>query len=116
MKDLTEEDKTGAIDLTLFLLRSLPMQDDEVRSIHLPVIFAAITEDLLHEINNDPSKAAEASVRNCLALQEEMFQHIPLESHSRRSELNVDASDISFSLLAHSHLPMHSMDLNPPAN
>ncbi|KAG1883321.1 hypothetical protein F4604DRAFT_1982799 [Suillus subluteus] len=88
MKDLTEDGKTGAIDLTLFLLRSLPMQDDEVRSIHIPVIFAAITEDLLHEINNDPSKAAEASVRNCLALQEEIFQHIPLESLSRRPKLN----------------------------
>lgn len=49
MKDLTEDGKTGAIDLTLFLLRSHPMQDDEVHSIHLPVIFAAITEELQRE-------------------------------------------------------------------
>lgn len=32
--------------MTLFLLRSLPLQDDEVRSIHLPIVFAAITDRL----------------------------------------------------------------------
>ncbi|KAG2350958.1 hypothetical protein BDR05DRAFT_955104 [Suillus weaverae] len=102
MKDLTEDSKTGAIDLTLFLLRSLPMQDDEVRSIHLPVMFAAITEVLQREINNDPYKAAKASVRECLALQEEIFQHIPLESLSQRPGLNaaLQTSASSLSSLA----------------
>ncbi|KAG1886069.1 Dopey, N-terminal-domain-containing protein [Suillus subluteus] len=101
MKDLTEDSKTGAIDLTLFLLRSLPMQDDEVRSIHLPVIFAAITEELQRKINNDPSTAAGA-VRECLALQEEIFQHIPLESLSRQPGLNaaLQTSASSLSSLA----------------
>ncbi|KAG2138725.1 Dopey, N-terminal-domain-containing protein [Suillus bovinus] len=105
MKDLTEDNKTGAIDLTLFLLRSLPMQDDEVRSLHLPVIFAAITEELQREINDDPSKAAQASVRECLALQEEIFQHIPLESLSQRPGLNaaVETSTSSLSSLAFAH-------------
>ncbi|KAG1754714.1 Dopey, N-terminal-domain-containing protein [Suillus paluster] len=105
MKDLTEDKKTGAIDLTLFLLRSLPLQDDEVRSIHLPVIFAAITDRLQREINNDPSKAAEASVRECLALQEEIFKHIPLESLSQRPGLNaaLQTSASSLSSLAFSY-------------
>ncbi|KAG2076732.1 hypothetical protein BDR04DRAFT_1132425 [Suillus decipiens] len=102
MKDLTEDSKPGAIDLTLFLLRSLPMQDDEARSIHLPVIFAAIMEVLQREINSDPSKAAKASVRDCLALQEEIFQHIPLESLSQRPGLNaaLQTSASSLSSLA----------------
>ncbi|KAG2155714.1 Dopey, N-terminal-domain-containing protein [Suillus clintonianus] len=104
MKDLTEDNKTGAIDLTLFLLRSLPMQDDEVRSIHLPVIFAAITDKLQREINNDPSKAS-PSIRECLALQEEIFQHIPLESLSQRPGLNaaLQTSASSLSSLAFAH-------------
>ncbi|KAG2744495.1 hypothetical protein P692DRAFT_20837634 [Suillus brevipes Sb2] len=117
MKDLTEDGKTGAIDLTLFLLRSLPMQDDEVRSIHLPVIFAAITEELQREINNDPSKAAEASVRDCLALQEEIFQHIPLESLSQRPELNAalqtSASSLSSLAFAYAFYGLESTELNP---
>ncbi|OAX42077.1 hypothetical protein K503DRAFT_863326 [Rhizopogon vinicolor AM-OR11-026] len=88
MNDLTEDNKTGAIDLTLFLLRSLPLQDDEVRTIHLPVIFASITDKLQREIRKDPSKAAVSSFRECLALQEEIFKHIPLEALSQRPGLN----------------------------
>ncbi|KAJ8582095.1 hypothetical protein M405DRAFT_582865 [Rhizopogon salebrosus TDB-379] len=105
MNDLTKDSKTGAIDLTLFLLRSLPLQDDEVRGIHLPVIFAAITDKLQREIIRDPSKAAEPSVRECLVLQEEIFKHIPLETLSQRPGLNaaLQTSAPSLSPLAFSY-------------
>ncbi|KAG2044595.1 Dopey, N-terminal-domain-containing protein [Suillus americanus] len=117
MKDLTEDSKTGAIDLTLFLLRSLPMQDDEVRSIHLPVIFAAITEELQRKINNDPSTAAGASVRECLALQEEIFQHIPLESLSQQPGLNAalqtSVSSLSSLAFAYAFYGLEFTESNP---
>lgn len=117
MKDLSEDSKTGAIDLTLFLLRSLPMQDDEVRSIHLPVIFAAITEELQRAINNDPSKAAEASVRECLALQEEIFQHIPIESLCQRPGLNAalqtSASSLGSLPFAYAFYGLKFIESNP---
>jgi hypothetical protein len=117
MKDLTEDSKTGAIDLTLFLLRSLPMQDDEVRSIHLPVIFAAITEELQRKIISDPSKAAEASVQECLALQEEIFKHILLESLSQRPGLNealqTSASSLSSLAFGYAFYGLEFTESNP---
>jgi hypothetical protein len=69
------------------------------------------------EINNDPSKAAEASVRDCLALQEEIFQHIPLESLSQRPELNAalqtSASSLSSLAFAYAFYGLESTELNP---
>src|SRR6267154_5893253 len=57
------------------------------------------------EVINNPSKAAEASVRECLALQEEIFKHIPLEALNQRPGLNaaLQTSASSLSSLAFSY-------------
>lgn len=57
------------------------------------------------EISENPSKAAKPSVRECLALQEEIFKHISLEALSQRPGLNaaLQTSSASLSPLAFSY-------------
>ena len=38
--------KTGAIHLTKFLLETFHVQDEEVQTIHLPIVFSAISESI----------------------------------------------------------------------
>lgn len=68
-------------------------------------------------INNDPSKAAEASVRECLALQEEIFQHIPIESLCQRPGLNAalqtSASSLGSLPFAYAFYGLKFIESNP---
>ncbi|KAF9225321.1 hypothetical protein BS17DRAFT_872565 [Gyrodon lividus] len=92
----SDEHQLEAIDLALFLLRTLPMHDDEVRSIHLPLIFAALAEQLLVHVKEDTCRVASNSVRECFVLQEEILQHILPEALQQRPRLT-DASQESYS-------------------
>ncbi|KIK97672.1 hypothetical protein PAXRUDRAFT_824668 [Paxillus rubicundulus Ve08.2h10] len=89
------EQELEAIDLALFLLRTLPMHDDEVRSIHLPLIFAALAEKLLIHVKEDIYRVASHSVRECFVLQEEILRHILPEALQQRPRLIDDPQDSS---------------------
>ncbi|KIJ66430.1 hypothetical protein HYDPIDRAFT_26778 [Hydnomerulius pinastri MD-312] len=86
------------INLTLFLLRTLPVHDEEVRSIHLPMVFAALAEKLYVRVKEDPICAASPSVRECFVLQEEILRHILPEALQQRPKLS-DALQESSGLL-----------------
>ncbi|KAF8845997.1 hypothetical protein BDN67DRAFT_891629, partial [Paxillus ammoniavirescens] len=89
------EQELEAINLALFLLRTLPLHDDEVRSIHLPVIFAALAEKLLVHVKEDISRVASHSVRECFVLQEEILRHILPGALQQRPRLTDDPQDSS---------------------
>ncbi|KAF9245665.1 Dopey, N-terminal-domain-containing protein [Melanogaster broomeanus] len=81
------EHQPEAINLSIFLLRTLPIHDDEVRSIHLPVIFAGLAEKLLVFVKDDTGRAASPSVRECFVLQEEILRNILPEALQQRPRL-----------------------------
>ncbi|KAF8131645.1 Dopey, N-terminal-domain-containing protein [Boletus edulis] len=95
----SNEHPLDAISLTLFLLRSLPMQDEEVKSIHLPVIFAVLMEKLLVHVQEDSSRVVSPVVRECFILQDELLQHFPPEALRQRPKL-ADPSQEPTSFLA----------------
>ncbi|KAF8433477.1 Dopey, N-terminal-domain-containing protein [Boletus edulis BED1] len=95
----SSEHPLDAISLTLFLLRSLPMQDEEVKCIHLPVIFAVLMEKLLVHVQEDSSRVVSPVVRECFILQDELLQHFPPEALRQRPKL-ADPSQEPTSFLA----------------
>ncbi|KAG8219398.1 Dopey, N-terminal-domain-containing protein [Butyriboletus roseoflavus] len=96
----SSEHQLEAISLTLFLLRSLPVQDEEVRSIHLPVIFAALMEALLVDIQEDSSRIVSPAVRECFILQDEILRHFPPEALQQRPKLTDSSQESTLSPLA----------------
>ncbi|KAF9654142.1 hypothetical protein BDM02DRAFT_3152598 [Thelephora ganbajun] len=65
-----EAPRTEAIHMTKFLLETFQVQDEEVQTIHLPIVFSAISE----------------SIREVLILQEEILRHIPATALKRRPQ------------------------------
>ncbi|KIM70102.1 hypothetical protein SCLCIDRAFT_1160646 [Scleroderma citrinum Foug A] len=91
-----------AIHLTLFLLRELPVHDEEVRSVHLPIVFAALVEKSLDYIEDDLSRAASSSVREGFVLQQEVLCSMVLEALQQRpsfSDATLQERSTSFSPL-----------------
>ncbi|KAH7886231.1 Dopey, N-terminal-domain-containing protein [Phlebopus sp. FC_14] len=80
--------QSEALDLTLFILRTLPVRDDEVKSIHLPVVFAALCEKLLVHVKEDPSRSNSSSLGECFVLLEEILRSIMPEALQERPKLN----------------------------
>ncbi|KAI6114892.1 Dopey, N-terminal-domain-containing protein [Pisolithus croceorrhizus] len=68
---IDDGERPEAIRLTLFLLRELPVHDDEVRSVHLPIVFAALVEKLLTHIQENNSRVTSLTVRETCVLQQE---------------------------------------------
>ncbi|KAH7930453.1 hypothetical protein BV22DRAFT_1000727 [Leucogyrophana mollusca] len=79
--------QSEAISMALFVLKTLPAHDEEVRSLHLPVVFAAVMEAMKVHVQEDESRAASASVRECMILQEEILRHTTPEALYQRPEL-----------------------------
>ncbi|KAF9786711.1 Dopey, N-terminal-domain-containing protein [Thelephora terrestris] len=72
-----ETPRTEAIHMTKFLLGTFHVQDEEVQTIHLPIVFSAISEAIRACLGGDNLHAASDSVREALVLQEEILRHIP---------------------------------------
>ena len=88
-----ETSRTEAIHMTKFLLGTFQVQDEEIQTIHLPIVFSAISESIrvcaqIHTspeltictqacLEKDSFKAASSPVREALILQEEILRHIP---------------------------------------
>lgn len=75
-----------AIHMVQFILKAFS-QDEEVQTIHLPIIFAAIMDLVDLQVQTDAARSASALVRECLLLQEEMLRQIPHSSLMQRPEL-----------------------------
>ncbi|KAG6336234.1 hypothetical protein ID866_2853 [Astraeus odoratus] len=85
---IKDSGRLEAVHLTLFLLRELPVHDEEVRSVHLPVVFAALLEKLLIYIQEDVSRAASVPIKECFILQEEILRNIVPEALRERPKFN----------------------------
>ncbi|KAI5833359.1 hypothetical protein K523DRAFT_343112 [Schizophyllum commune Tattone D] len=78
--------RTEAIQLTVFVLKSFA-QDEEMQTIHLPILFAAIVDVIHMHLQEHHSKASSPAVREAMLLLEEMLQHIAHNSLLNRPEL-----------------------------
>jgi hypothetical protein len=95
--------------LSLFILQTFQVQDEEIQSLHLPVVFSAVMNVLnvsnifrlcskcvtnfglqLH-VQVDILRASTSTVREALLLQEEILQHVPLSALLKRPELTEGA-------------------------
>ncbi|KAJ6520217.1 Dopey, N-terminal-domain-containing protein [Mycena sanguinolenta] len=81
--------QTEALRMVLFILRTFP-QDEEIRTIHLPIIFASITDLLDIQIQRSVARTLTPAVRETLILLEEMLRQIPHAALMQRPELNDD--------------------------
>ncbi|KAI6031355.1 Dopey, N-terminal-domain-containing protein [Pisolithus microcarpus] len=85
---IDDGNRPEAIRLTLFLLRELPVHDDEVRSVHLPIVFAALVEKLLTHIRENNSRATSLTVSETCVLQQEVLQKMMPEALQQRPKLS----------------------------
>ncbi|KAF8963955.1 Dopey, N-terminal-domain-containing protein [Flammula alnicola] len=68
-----------AIQLVNFIIQTFS-HDEEVQTIHLPIIFTAIVDLINSQIQSDPTRASLQSVGTTLLLLEDMLLHIPHSS------------------------------------
>ncbi|KAJ7116821.1 Dopey, N-terminal-domain-containing protein [Mycena crocata] len=78
-----------AIRMVLFILRTFA-QEEEIQTIHLPIIFASLTDLLDIQIQRSVSHALTLSFRESLILLEEMLRQIPHVALMQRPELSGD--------------------------
>ncbi|KAJ7103154.1 Dopey, N-terminal-domain-containing protein, partial [Mycena belliarum] len=76
-----------AIRMVLFILRTFT-QEEEIQTIHLPIIFASLTDVLDVRIMASTSQILTSAVRECLLLLEEILRQIPHVALMQRPELN----------------------------
>ncbi|KAG5220330.1 Dopey, N-terminal-domain-containing protein [Salix suchowensis] len=62
-------------------------QDDEIQNIHLPIVFGAIMDVLLIELEANPSKACTPATSEALKLEEKILRQIPHVALMKRPEL-----------------------------
>ncbi|KAF7302659.1 Dopey-N domain-containing protein [Mycena chlorophos] len=80
---------TEAIDMVLFVLRTF-VQDEEVRTIHLPIIFASLVDLVDIQVQTSAAKALTPAVRSTLILLEAILQKMPPSALVQRPELTGD--------------------------
>ncbi|KAJ6523556.1 Dopey, N-terminal-domain-containing protein [Mycena capillaripes] len=94
------DDMTGngtqieAIRMVLFILRNFP-QEEEIQTIHLPIIFASITDLLDIQIQRSVARTSTPSVREAVILLEEMLRQIPHVALMQRPELSGEINAIA---------------------
>ncbi|KAJ7610904.1 Dopey, N-terminal-domain-containing protein [Roridomyces roridus] len=76
-----------AIRMVLFILRNF-VQDEEIQTIHLPIIFASLADLLDIQIQSTVSRTLTPQVRETLLLMEEMLRQIPHAALMQRPELS----------------------------
>ncbi|KAJ7687383.1 Dopey, N-terminal-domain-containing protein [Mycena rosella] len=79
--------RVEAICMVLFILRTFA-QEEEIQTIHLPIIFASLTDLLDIQIKRSVSRTLTPSVRESLILLEEMLRQIPHAALMQRPELS----------------------------
>ncbi|KAF8899262.1 Dopey, N-terminal-domain-containing protein [Infundibulicybe gibba] len=75
-----------AINMVRFILKTFS-QDEEIQTIHLPIIFVAIAELLQFQIQHDSIRACSPSIQACLSLQEELLRQIPHTALMQRPDM-----------------------------
>ncbi|KAG5733413.1 Protein dopey, partial [Termitomyces sp. T112] len=75
-----------AIRMIQFLLKTFS-QDDEIQTIHLPIIFAAILDLIDIRVQGDMSCLSSPLVKEALLLQEEVLRHVPHSALMQRPNL-----------------------------
>ncbi|KAJ7204429.1 Dopey, N-terminal-domain-containing protein [Mycena pura] len=78
--------QTEAIDMALFILRTFP-QEEEIQTIHLPIIFTSLTDLLDIETQRNVSKTLVPTVCKTLILLEAILRQIPHIALMQRPEL-----------------------------
>ncbi|KAJ6623058.1 Dopey, N-terminal-domain-containing protein [Mycena sp. CBHHK59/15] len=81
--------QTEAIRMFLFILRTF-VQEEEIQTIHLPIIFASLTDLLDIQIQQSVSRTPNPSIRESLLLLEEMLRQIPHVALMQRPELSAE--------------------------
>ncbi|KNZ76347.1 Protein dopey [Termitomyces sp. J132] len=75
-----------AIRMIQFLLKTFS-QDDEIQTIHLPIIFAAILDLIDIRVQGDISCLSSPLIKEALLLQEEVLRHVPHSALMQRPNL-----------------------------
>ncbi|KAJ4470942.1 Dopey, N-terminal-domain-containing protein [Lentinula aciculospora] len=83
-----------AIEMMLFILKTF-LQDEEVQTIHFPLIFSAVVDLLQIQVEQDPSKASSPSMKASLSLLEVLLRQTPHISLLSRPEVNPDIQKAS---------------------
>ncbi|CAA7265849.1 unnamed protein product [Cyclocybe aegerita] len=92
-KDMTgDATEAEATRLIRFILKSFS-QDEEVQTIHLPVVFSAIIDLMAVEIQTDPSKASSDRFREAMVLLDDMVQYIPHSGLLQRPGASTSSDD-----------------------
>ncbi|KAJ3774387.1 Dopey, N-terminal-domain-containing protein [Lentinula raphanica] len=89
-KEITDDvQQFEAIDMMLFILKTFS-QDEEVQTIHFPLIFAALVDLLQILVEQEPSKASSPFTRAVLSLLEVLLRQIPHIALLSRPEMTTD--------------------------
>ncbi|KAI3621823.1 hypothetical protein WG66_015956 [Moniliophthora roreri] len=83
-----------AIDMVLFVLNTFS-QDEEIQTIHLPLIFTAILDLMQLEIEKDVRKATSPMVQRTLVLLGAMLRQIPHTALLHRPEVTSEIQEAS---------------------
>ncbi|KAG6813245.1 hypothetical protein H0H92_012882 [Tricholoma furcatifolium] len=75
-----------AIRLVQFVLKTFA-QDEEIQTIHLPIIFAAVLDLIDFQVQADASRASTPLLKEALLLLQEILRHIPHSSLMQRPDL-----------------------------
>ncbi|KDQ31322.1 hypothetical protein PLEOSDRAFT_1102291 [Pleurotus ostreatus PC15] len=78
--------QTEAVRMVSFIVEIFS-QDDEIQNIHLPIVFGAVMDVLLIELEANPSKACTPATSEAFKLQEKILRQIPHVALMKRPEL-----------------------------
>ncbi|PPQ99509.1 hypothetical protein CVT24_005299 [Panaeolus cyanescens] len=84
-----DADNVEALKLVRFILKSFT-HDEEMQTIHFPVIFAAVLDVVHEQICKDRSVASKQCIQEAFALLEDMLPLIPHSALMQRPEITVD--------------------------
>ncbi|TFY67972.1 hypothetical protein EVG20_g3733 [Dentipellis fragilis] len=65
-----------SIRLAQFILTKFHVRDEEIETVHLPIVFAGAMEVIKHQVSEDSSKATRPAMLEALRLQENILAHI----------------------------------------
>ncbi|KAF8640453.1 hypothetical protein AX17_000117 [Amanita inopinata Kibby_2008] len=87
LEDLSSDgSQIEALQMVLFVLKSFS-QDEEIVTIHLPILYSAIVDFVDLQLCRNPSMASTQSIKECFVLLEEMQRQTSPSALLRRPEL-----------------------------
>ncbi|KAF7303085.1 Dopey-N domain-containing protein [Mycena kentingensis (nom. inval.)] len=87
-----EGSKVEALEMVLFILKTFS-QDEEVQTIHLPILFAGLVDLLNIQIKQNAARTLTPAFRTTLILLEAMLRQIPHIALLQRPELTGELAD-----------------------